>query len=52
MSKEMKREQTKLDLHEISVQSFVTALDNDEQNRVKGGTGGTEGPGTLVPVFC
>lgn len=52
MSKEMKKEQTKLDLREISVQSFVTALDSDEQNRVKGGTGGTGNQGTLVPVFC
>lgn len=52
MSKEIKREQTKLDLQEIRVQSFVTALENDEQKRIKGGTGGTGDPGTLVPVFC
>ena len=52
MSKEMKREQTKLDLKEIRVQSFITALAREEQNRVKGGTGGNGDPGTLVPVFC
>ncbi len=52
--RKMKKEKKSADLKEISVQSFITTLDNDEQNNVKGGTGieETEGNGTLVPVYC
>lgn len=49
-SKNMEKDK-KIDLREISVQSFITTLDNDEQNEIKGGTG-TQNMGTLVPILC
>lgn len=51
MSKKMKREDKKVDLMEISVQSFVTTLNSEKQNEIKGGTG-TPNVNTFVPVHC
>jgi len=53
MSQKMKKEDRKVDLSEIAVQSFVTSLNSDEQNEIKGGTGtGSENVNTFVPIHC
>jgi len=41
----------KLNLEELKVQSFLTTLNGDEQNEVKGGMD-TEIGTTFIRVFC
>jgi hypothetical protein len=45
------RQEKKVKLNKIQVQSFTTVLDQDEQKVVKGGSLGEPG-GTAVPIFC
>lgn len=47
----MKREEKKLCLEEIKVQSFITTLEMDEQKEIKGGAG-AENLGTEIRIFC
>jgi len=42
----------KLNLNEIDVKSFVTLLDKDVQENVKGGSGEGNPGGTSTPIFC
>jgi hypothetical protein len=45
------RQEKKVKLNELKVQSFVTVLDKGEQKAIKGGSLGAPG-GTAVPIFC
>lgn len=47
----MKKEEKKLCLKEIKVQSFITTLEMDEQKEIKGGTG-AQNVDTFVPIYC
>ena len=46
----MKKEK-KLRLKKIKIQNFTTALEKDEQNKIKGGKPKIA-PNTYVPIFC
>ena len=45
------KEEKKVTLEEVKVQSFITALDNDEQKVVKGGEEFELGT-TSIRIFC
>jgi len=46
------KKEKKLHLGKVTIQDLNSALDRDEQQKVKGGTG-TNQPGTTdVPIYC
>jgi hypothetical protein len=47
----MKKQEKKLCLKELEVQSFITTLEMDEQKEIKGGTG-AQNVGTFVRIYC
>jgi hypothetical protein len=49
--KKMKQQNKKLSLQDIKVQSFVTTLEEYDQEVIKGGTS-EQNMRTLVPVLC
>jgi hypothetical protein len=42
----------KLQLNKITIQSFGSPLDSDEQKKVNGGSVNVEALTTVTPVFC